>query len=174
MFVPLFPLCCISLQASKDSSPSCSKPPLILFGYDPALCLSVCPAPPSLYSISSILQRLSFSRFPPLLLASDFCGLFAHLCPRTCRRVCRFFSANKLRCPDSPMCLALLFCLEDPHWHVWAEVRIPGSSCIQRSHSVPQLDPLSCWPVDPCAARFSVNGWCKLLLVPFRACVARS
>lgn len=100
MFVPLFPLCCISLQAPKDSSPSCSKPPRILFGYDPALCFSVCPAPPSLRGISSILQCVSFNRFPPLLLTADFLSLFARLCPRTCRWVHRFFFANELPCLD--------------------------------------------------------------------------
>jgi len=88
------------------------------------------------------------------------------------------------------MGLSLLFCKRAalprfplrawPFLSVW---RIPAGvfglrwgypAAGQRSRSVPQPDRSSRWPVDPCAARFGVNGWCEQLLVPFRACVAGS
>lgn len=145
-----------------------------LFGYDPVLCFSICPAPLSLDSILYILQCVSFSRFPPLVLTSGFHSLFAHLCPCTCRWVCRFFFAKKLPCPDFSYVPGASLLSGGSPWPVRAEVRTPSSSCIRRRDSIPWLDLLSCWLVKPCTAHFSMNGWCKLLLVPFRACVARS
>lgn len=109
MFVPLFPLCCISLQASQDSSPSCSKPPLILFGYDPALCLRTCPAPLPPHSPSPSAPCAlgwTFPSYPD----SQFPRLCSDLCSYVwiCLSLSFFFLQAKCPVPISPM--ALLFC----------------------------------------------------------------
>lgn len=140
MFVPLFPLCCISLQASQDSSPSCSKPPLILFGYDPALCLRTGPAPLPPHSPpppAPCALRQTFPSSPD----SQFPWLCSGLCSRVwmCPSLLFFLQAN---CPVPVSPMALLFCFWMFPTGTRAEEGITGSSCAQRAYSAR--------PVHPC------------------------
>lgn len=140
MFVPLFPLCCISLQASQDSSPSCSKPPLILFGYDPALCLRTGPAPlpphspppPAPCALRQTFPSSPDSQFP--WLCSGLCS-----CVWMCPSLLFFLQAN---CPVPVSPVALLFCFWMFPTGTRAEEGITGSSCAQRARSAR--------PVRPC------------------------